>query len=52
MKWTLVLESCHTKWQPVIKEIKSKWLKRYSLLVSNAANGVVLKDGSIKWKLP
>ncbi|MDH5656794.1 MAG: dihydroxy-acid dehydratase [Spirochaetia bacterium] len=28
---------------PVKKEIKSKWLKRYSLLVSNASNGAVLK---------
>ena len=25
------------------KNITSKWLKRYSLLVSNAANGAVLK---------
>ena len=37
------LESRHTKWKPIKKEIKSKWLKRYSLLVSNAANGAVLK---------
>ncbi len=28
---------------PVKKEIKSKWLKRYSLLVSNASNGASLK---------
>lgn len=38
-----ILESRRTKWKPVKKEIKSKWLKRYSLLVSNAANGAVLK---------
>ncbi|MWV61425.1 dihydroxy-acid dehydratase [Helicobacter saguini] len=37
------LESRRKKWQPIKKEIKSKWLKRYSLLVSNAANGAVLK---------
>ena len=37
------LESRRTKWKPIKKEIKSKWLKRYSLLVSNAANGAVLK---------
>jgi len=28
---------------PVKKEITSKWLKRYSLLVSNASNGAALK---------
>lgn len=37
------LESRRAKWQPIKKEIKSKWLKRYALLVSNAANGAVLK---------
>ena len=37
------LESRRTKWKPIKKEIKSKWLKRYSLLVSNAANGATLK---------
>ncbi|RAX55156.1 dihydroxy-acid dehydratase [Helicobacter sp. 16-1353] len=37
------LESRAKKWQPIKKDIKSKWLKRYSLLVSNAANGAVLK---------
>ncbi len=30
-------------WRPKKKEIPSKWLKRYSLLVSNAANGAILK---------
>lgn len=38
-----VLESRRAQWKPIKKEIKSKWLKRYSLLVSNAANGAVLK---------
>lgn len=38
-----ILESRRAKWKPIKKEIKSKWLKRYSLLVSNAANGAVLK---------
>ena len=38
-----ILESRRTKWKPIKKEIKSKWLKRYSLLVSNAANGATLK---------
>ncbi|TLD80315.1 dihydroxy-acid dehydratase [Helicobacter trogontum] len=45
------LESRRTKWQEQgvakaimdNKNITSKWLKRYSLLVSNAANGAVLK---------
>jgi dihydroxy-acid dehydratase len=30
-------------WKPHKKEITSKWLKRYSLLVSNASNGAALK---------
>ena len=38
-----ILESRRAKWKPIKKEIKSKWLKRYSLLVRNAANGAVLK---------
>ena len=38
-----ILESRRAKWKPIKKEITSKWLKRYSLLVSNAANGAVLK---------
>ncbi|WDL75129.1 dihydroxy-acid dehydratase [Helicobacter winghamensis] len=38
-----ILESRRTKWKPIQKEITSKWLKRYALLVSNAANGAVLK---------
>lgn len=37
------IQSRRVKWQPVKKQIQSKWLKRYSLLVSNAANGAVLK---------
>ncbi|MDR2904576.1 MAG: dihydroxy-acid dehydratase [Helicobacteraceae bacterium] len=31
-------------WKPFKKTIESKWLKRYSLLVSNAADGAVLKN--------
>ena len=38
-----ILESRRAKWKPIQKEITSKWLKRYALLVSNAANGAVLK---------
>lgn len=38
-----IIESRRAKWKPIKKEIKSKWLKRYSLLVSNAANGATLK---------
>ncbi|WP_026944172.1 dihydroxy-acid dehydratase [Helicobacter rodentium] len=38
-----ILESRRAQWKPIKKEIKSKWLKRYSLLVSNAANGATLK---------
>ncbi|WP_300899811.1 dihydroxy-acid dehydratase, partial [uncultured Helicobacter sp.] len=40
---SVILESRRAKWQPIKKDIKSKWLKRYALLVSNAANGAVLK---------
>ena len=38
-----VLEARRAKWKPIKKEIPSKWLRRYALLVSNAANGAVLK---------
>jgi dihydroxy-acid dehydratase len=37
------LERRRLHWKPVKKEIPSKWLKRYSLLVSNASNGAALK---------
>ncbi|SQB98475.1 dihydroxy-acid dehydratase [Helicobacter fennelliae] len=37
------LQERRAKWQPIKKHITSKWLKRYSLLVSNATNGAVLK---------
>jgi len=30
-------------WKPHKNEVKSKWLKRYQLLVSNASNGAILK---------
>jgi dihydroxy-acid dehydratase len=32
-----------TNYKPYKNEVKSKWLKRYQLLVSNASNGAVLK---------
>lgn len=38
-----ILEQRRLHWKPVQKEIPSKWLKRYSLLVSNASNGAALK---------
>lgn len=37
------LERRRHNFEPYKKEIKSKWLKRYSLLVSNASNGAALK---------
>jgi len=38
-----VLSARRSAWKPHKKEITSKWLKRYSLLVSNASNGAALK---------
>ncbi|MBD5165350.1 dihydroxy-acid dehydratase [Helicobacter sp.] len=38
-----VLEARKARWKPIKKEIPSKWLRRYALLVSNAANGAVLR---------
>jgi len=38
-----ILEQRKAKWKPYKNEVKSKWLKRYQLLVSNASNGAVLK---------
>ena len=38
-----ILERRRLHFKPVKKEITSKWLKRYSLLVSNASNGAALK---------
>jgi len=38
-----ILTERKTKWKPYKNEVKSKWLKRYQLLVSNASNGAVLK---------
>ena len=37
------LERRRLHFKPVKKDIPSKWLKRYSLLVSNASNGAALK---------
>ena len=38
-----VIAERRAKWKPYKNEVKSKWLKRYQLLVSNASNGAVLK---------
>jgi len=38
-----VLAKRKSLWKPYKNEVKSKWLKRYQLLVSNASNGAVLK---------
>jgi len=38
-----ILAERKLKWTPYKNEVKSKWLKRYQLLVSNASNGAVLK---------
>ncbi len=38
-----IIERRRIHFTPVKKEISSKWLKRYSLLVSNASNGAALK---------
>lgn len=37
------IEKRRAVWTPHVNHVKSKWLKRYSLLVSNASNGAVLK---------
>ena len=38
-----VLAERKAKWKPYKNEVKSKWLKRYQILVSNASNGAMLK---------
>ena len=38
-----ILARRRAKWVPHVNHVKSKWLKRYSLLVSNASNGAILK---------
>lgn len=38
-----IIEKRRAAWVPHVNEVKSKWLKRYRLLVSNASNGAVLK---------
>jgi len=38
-----IIEKRRAAWKPYKNEVKSKWLKRYQLLVSNASNGAVLK---------
>ncbi len=37
------IEKRRANWKPYKNGVKSKWLKRYQLLVSNASNGAVLK---------
>ena len=38
-----ILAKRKAAWKPYKNEVKSKWLKRYQILVSNASNGAVLK---------
>jgi len=38
-----VIEKRRASWKPYKNEVKSSWLKRYQLLVSNASSGAVLK---------
>jgi len=38
-----IISERKARWKPYKNEVKSKWLKRYQLLVSNASNGAVLK---------
>lgn len=42
------IESRKKAWKPLQKRIESRWLKRYAMLVSNAANGAVLDLGFFK----
>ena len=37
------IERRRQNWKPYKQPVRSKWLKRYQLLVSNASNGAVLK---------
>ncbi|WP_455757501.1 dihydroxy-acid dehydratase [Sulfurimonas sp.] len=39
----VAIQHRRASWKPYKNEVKSKWLKRYQLLVSNASNGAVLK---------
>jgi dihydroxy-acid dehydratase len=38
-----VIQKRRDKWVPHVNEVKSRWLKRYALLVSNASQGAILK---------
>ncbi len=38
-----VIEKRRAAWKPYKNEVKSKWLKRYQLLVTNASKGAILK---------
>lgn len=44
------IKSRKKAWKPLQKRIESRWLKRYAMLVSNAANGAVLDLGFFKAK--
>jgi dihydroxy-acid dehydratase len=38
-----IIQKRRDKWVPHVNEVKSRWLKRYALLVSNASQGAILK---------
>ena len=38
-----IVEKRRAAWKPYKNEVKSKWLKRYQLLVTNASKGAILK---------
>ena len=38
-----IIAERRAKWKPHVNHVKSRWLKRYALLVSNASNGAILK---------
>jgi len=38
-----IIEKRRAAWKPYKNEVKSKWLKRYQLLVTNASKGAILK---------
>ncbi len=38
-----IIEKRRASWKPYKNEVKSKWLKRYQLLVTNASRGAILK---------
>ena len=38
------IEKRRANFKPIVKPLESKWLRQYRALVTNAANGAVLKD--------